>query len=173
MPQPNSRQARTRCEQGHLCPWIRARQKWLQPRAFGFFSRYFGTCTSTSPSGSVPIVSHSAPIFACLYLYSLLWALFGYTRVAVTGSQLTTESVLFGLTYGHKKFKNDSIKALRYEEWSGGRSGRQNGVRFSYFGSLVTIARNADKQDSTDLINRLCEAYKFNTPPPKSTPLSN
>jgi hypothetical protein len=102
--------------------------------------------------------------YTCLILSTILWALFGFNLVTVTESQLQIANIIFGFSLRVRKFDNESVKALRYEEWSGGRSGKQNGIRFSCMGKLITFARNASQQDSNDLIDRLCGVYKFNRP---------
>jgi hypothetical protein len=110
------------------------------------------------------------PIVFCSILYSFLWAIFGYNRVRVTESQLQIESVLFGFTYAQKKFENQSVNKLRYEEWYAGRSGKLNGIRFDYDGKLITFACQAKKQDCNDCIDRLTEIYKFDIPAPTTFP---
>jgi hypothetical protein len=80
------------------------------------------------------------------------------------------QSLLIGVSTSRKEFNNQSIQNLRYEEWSAGRGGRQNGIRFEYDGKTVTFARMAKANDSWDLIDRMCEIYKFSVLAPAKSP---
>ena len=109
-------------------------------------------------------------VCALYFLYLFLNALFGYDAVAVSPSTLEVQSSLLGLTTSRKEFDNQGVQNLRYEEWSGGRGGTQNGIRFEYNGKTITFARQARTDDSWNLIDRMCEVYKFSIPEPTPSP---
>lgn len=95
---------------------------------------------------------------------------FGYAIVAVSPSTLTVRSVVLGFVTSLKEFDNNLVRNLRYEEWSGGRAGQQNDIRFEYDSKTVTFARQASQEDSWALIDRLCEIFKFSVPAPARSP---
>jgi len=39
---------------------------------------------------------------------------------------------LFGVEYAANSYRNSDVRDLRNDEWSGGRSEGQNGIRFGY-----------------------------------------
>jgi hypothetical protein len=103
------------------------------------------------------------------FLYVTLKALFYFEIVTVTADDLRIQGHLLSVTFSNQMYQNSSISELRYEEWSGGRSGTQNGIRFLCNGQTVTFARQADTSDSWDLIDRACEVYPFPIPAPASS----
>ena len=105
-----------------------------------------------------------------LWLYYFARALFGHDTAIVTPSLLGIESTVLTFTTPRKEFDNQTVQNLRYEEWPGGRAGTQSGIRFEYGGETVTFARQAKSNEAWDLIDRMCEVYKFSTPEPQPSP---
>ena len=98
------------------------------------------------------------------WLYYFARALFGSDTAIVTPSLLRIESIVLTFTTSRREFDNQTVQNLRYEEWAGGRAGTQSGIRFEYEGETVTFARQAKSNEAWDLIDRMCEVYKFSTP---------
>jgi len=122
-----------------------------------------------STSEAIAILALTMSLFLWS-LYATLKALFYYEIVTTTSSTLQIQGHLLSFTTSDQQYTNSLISQLRYEEWSGGRSGTQNGIRFEYNGETVTFARQVDTSDSWDLIDRVREVYPFPTPAPDSSP---
>jgi hypothetical protein len=103
-------------------------------------------------------------------LYTTLKSLFYIEVVTVTSDSLRIQGSLLSFALSDRQYENSSISQLRYEEWSGGRSGPQSGIRFLYTGQTVTFARQADASDSWDLIDRARKVYPFPIPALASSP---
>jgi hypothetical protein len=109
-------------------------------------------------------------VCALYFLYLLCNTVFGYDVVSVSPSTIEIQSSLLGMTLSRKEFNNQIVQNLRYEEWSAGRGGQQNGIRFEYNGKTITFARQAKADDSWSLIDRMCEIYEFSIPTPTPSP---
>jgi hypothetical protein len=121
-----------------------------------------------SQSTLFALVSYVCAVYFLYLVFNTL--LFGYDLVAVSPSTFDVQSSLLGVTISRKEFDNQAVQNLRYEEWSGGRGGQQNGIRFEHNGKTITFARQATEDDSWALIDRMCEVYKFSTPEPTPSP---
>jgi hypothetical protein len=100
-------------------------------------------------------------------VFTTLKTLFYVETVTVTSSTLTITGRLLGLQLNNHSYDNATVRNLRYDEWPGGRSGTQNGIRFEYNSDTVTFAEQADVTKSWELIDKMCEAYRFSVPKPK------
>jgi hypothetical protein len=94
-------------------------------------------------------------------LYAIAKMLFASELIVVDQITLEIQKWLFSFNLSQRSFPNSTIENLRYDEWSGGRAGTQNGIRFECAGETVTFARQATHSDSWDLIDKMCELYKF------------
>ena len=78
-------------------------------------------------------------------LFSLVRMVFGSERLTVATRTLEIHSRIFGWSASERSFPNSVVENLRYEEWSGGRSGIENAIRFECAGETVTFARQLDR----------------------------
>jgi hypothetical protein len=101
-------------------------------------------------------------------VFTTLKTMFYVETISVTSSTLSIAGTLFGIQLRNKSYDNATVRGLRYAEWSGGRSGMQNAIRFEVNDQTVTFARQADEAKSYELIDKMCEAYKFAVPKPKT-----
>jgi hypothetical protein len=110
-------------------------------------------------------------LFASIPFY--FWARFWFGRdvVTVTKSSLVIASSLFGFVFSTSEYENSTVRRLRYEEWSGGRSGRQNAIRFESDGLTITFARQAGSSKAWELIDRMRQEYPFVDDPTSTDPV--
>lgn len=95
--------------------------------------------------------------------YGIVLMLFSSELMIVTQTDVEIQRRLFGYTTSCMSFPNSTIENLRYDEWSGGKAGAQNAIRFESAGETVTFARQLDAGDSWDLIDAMGTVYKFPT----------
>jgi hypothetical protein len=98
---------------------------------------------------------------AIVNIYAVVNMLFASELIVLDQTTLEIQKWLFSFSLSERSFPNCTIENLRYDEWSGGRSGLQNGIRFECAGETVTFARQATNGDSWDLIDNMLEIYKF------------
>ena len=103
-------------------------------------------------------------------VYLALKALFYYEGITITPQDILIQGRLLSISISNRQYGNSSVSNLRYEEWSGGRGGTQNGIRFECNTQTVTFARQADTSDSWDLIDRVRAVYPFQIPAPTPSP---
>jgi hypothetical protein len=94
-------------------------------------------------------------------IYAIANMLFSSELVVLNQTTLEIQRSLLSINLSDRSFPNSTIENLRYDEWSGGRAGMQNGVRFECVGETITFARQATHSDSWDLIDKMLEIYKF------------
>ena len=94
-------------------------------------------------------------------IYAIAKMLFSSDVVVLNQTTLEIQRSLLSFSLSDRSFPNSTIENLRYDEWSGGRAGMQNGIRFECAGETVTFARQATHSDSWDLIDKMLEIYKF------------
>jgi hypothetical protein len=94
-------------------------------------------------------------------IYGIANMLFSSELIILNQTTLEIQRSLFSFNLSDRSFPNSTIENLRYDEWSGGRAGMQNGVRFECVGETVTFARQASDSDSRELIDKMLESYKF------------
>ncbi len=166
---------------GNLCIEIHPRKSWrivFNLLLVGFWGAcFFGSLAGFENRANINRSTVQGAGMVALTLAVFLWMLFTtlkdllyFELVTIAPDVLRIQGSLlsFGLT--NRSFDNSSISELRYEEWSGGRSGPQNGIRFLCNDQTVTFARQADSQDSWDLIDRAREVYPFAIPAPTQSP---
>ena len=110
-----------------------------------------------------------APIFGLLVisamavfnLYAIFKMVFFSEVIVLNQTSLEIQRWLFAFNLSRRSFPNSTIENLRYDEWSGGKAGTQNGIRFESTGETFTFARQATHSDSWDLIDKMLEVYKF------------
>jgi hypothetical protein len=107
---------------------------------------------------------------AIVNIYAVVSMLFASELVVLDQTTLEIQKWLFSFRLSERSFPNSTIENLRYDEWSGGRSGMQNGIRFDCAGETVTFARQATHSDSWDLIDKMAEVYRFPTQEPERSP---
>jgi hypothetical protein len=107
---------------------------------------------------------------AIVNIYAAANMLSASELVVLDQTTLEIQKWLFTFKLSKRSFPNSTIENLRYDEWSGGRSGMQNGIRFECAGETVTFARQATHSDSWDLIDKMSEVYRFPTPEPERSP---
>ncbi|MGO9940142.1 MAG: hypothetical protein ACLPH3_20945 [Terracidiphilus sp.] len=100
---------------------------------------------------------------AIVNLYAVFNMLFSSELIVLNQTTLEIQRWLFRMNLSQRSFPNSTVENLRYDEWSGGRAGMQNGIRFESAGETVTFARQITGSDSWDLIDKMCEIYKFPT----------
>ena len=100
---------------------------------------------------------------AIVNLYAVFKMLFSSELIVLNQTTLEIQRWLLTINLSQRCFPNSTVENLRYDEWSGGRAGMQNGIRFESAGETVTFARQAEESDSWDLIDKMCEIYKFPT----------
>jgi hypothetical protein len=91
--------------------------------------------------------SMGRPILSVLFLlgmaivniYAIANMLFASELIALDQTTLEIQKWLFSVSLSERSFPNSTIENLRYEEWGGGRSGMQNGIRFESAGETVTL----------------------------------
>ncbi len=127
------------------------------------WERFEATLQGGKSAGS-PVLS-LAVLFAMAIadIYAMFKMLFASDLVVVNQTTLEIQRWLFTLCLSQRSFPNSTVENLRYDEWSGGRAGMQNAIRFESAGETVTFARQATESDSWDLIDKMCEIYKFST----------
>jgi hypothetical protein len=160
---------------------IRPRKTWRLIFNFlvvGIWCAYFSAAVSGynnrtnihRSSGEAVLIFFFVTAGLLWVLFITLKTLFYVEAITVTSSTLSIVGKLFGFQLKDKSYDNATVKNIRYEEWSGGRNGTQNGIRFDYNGQTVTFARQADTAKSWELIDRMCEAFKFSVPKQKAPP---
>ncbi|HWT66521.1 MAG TPA: hypothetical protein VN151_10450 [Terracidiphilus sp.] len=95
--------------------------------------------------------------------YGLVSMLFSSELMIVTETDTEIQRRLFAYTTFRQSFPNSTIENLRYDEWSGGKAGMQNAIRFEAAGKTITFASQLATGDSWDLIDAMCTIYKFPT----------
>ena len=113
--------------------------------------------------------SIGAPIFdllvisamAVFNLQVIFKMLFFAEIIVLNEASLEIQKRLFAFKLSQRNFPNSTIENLRYDEWSGGRAGTQNCIRFESAGETLTFARQATHSDSWELIDKMLEVYKF------------
>jgi hypothetical protein len=98
---------------------------------------------------------------AILNLYVVLRMILYSEHIILNQTTLEIQRWLFIFSLSQRIFPNSTMENLRYDEWSGGRAGTQNAIRFESAGETITFARQATHSDSWDLIDRMLEIYKF------------
>ncbi len=115
-------------------------------------------------------------VFAALAvanIYAVLKMLFASDVILLNQTTLEIQRWLFNIVISRRSFPNSTVENLRYDEWSGGKAGTQNAVRFESVGETVAFARQATDSDSWDLIDKMCEVYKFPTKENSAEPERN
>lgn len=100
---------------------------------------------------------------AIVNLYAVFNMLFSSEHIVLSQTTLEIQRWLFTINLSQRSFPNSTIENLRYDVWGGGKAGMQNGIRFESVGETVTFARQVRESDSWDLIDKMCEVYKFPT----------
>jgi hypothetical protein len=95
--------------------------------------------------------------------YCVLRMLFGSDVVILNQTELKIQRRIFSFQLTEQSYPNSTVINLRYDEWSGGRWGTRNAVRFESAGKTVSFARQATDSDSWDLIDKMRELYAFPT----------
>jgi hypothetical protein len=98
---------------------------------------------------------------AILNLYAIFRMTFFSEAIILNQASLEIQRRLFVLNLSQRSFPNSTIENLRYDEWSGGRAGTQNAIRFESAGETFTFARQATHGDSWDVIDKMLEVNKF------------
>jgi hypothetical protein len=84
----------------------------------------------------------------------------GRELIFIGESEMEIQTWLFGFCIGKRKFANDHVTELRYDEWNGA-SGRTCGIRFKYKGNThVLIEANRETQTLRTIL-RIIDVYKF------------
>lgn len=129
--------------------------------------------TTIHDGGSIGGPILSLLILSAIAIANIYWVanmLFASELIVVDQTTLEIQKWLFSFRVSDRSFPNSTIENLRYDAWSGGRSGMQNGIRFECAGETVTFARQANHSDSWDLIDKMVEIYKFPMQEPERSP---
>jgi len=98
---------------------------------------------------------------AVFNLYAIFRMIFFSEVIVLNQTSLEIQRRLFAWNLSQRSFPNSTVENLRNDEWSGGRTGTQNGIRFESAGDTFTFARQATHSDSWDVIDKMLEVYKF------------
>jgi hypothetical protein len=91
---------------------------------------------------------------------------FGRELILVSESKMEIQTWFMGIRIGRRKFKNELVRQLRYEEWTHDRV-RTCGIRFKYDGKTqVLVKALMNESDSLRTVVRIINVYKFSHTPP-------
>jgi len=92
--------------------------------------------------------------------------LFGRELILVSQSKMEIQTWFMGFMIGRRKFNNELVRQLRYEEWT--HDGvRTCGIRFKYNGKTqVLVKALLNESDSLRTVVRIINVYKFSHTPP-------
>ena len=87
--------------------------------------------------------------------------LFGRELILVSQSEMEIQTWFMGFMIGKRKFNNELVRQLRYEEWT--QDGiRTCGIRFKYDGKTQVLVKALHHEsDSLRTVVRIINVYKF------------
>lgn len=93
----------------------------------------------------------------------------GRELILIKDTEMEIQTWLFGFCIGKRRYANDRVKELRYEEWNEA-GGRTCGIRFLYEGNTQVLIKAAREAETLRTILRVIDVYKFSHSLPVSDP---
>jgi hypothetical protein len=86
--------------------------------------------------------------------------LLGRELILVKKTEMEIQTWFLGFMIGRRKFNNDLVRELRYEEWKEGGA-RTCGIRFKYEGQTHVLIKAAHESDTLRTVVKIINVYKF------------